>query len=442
MHEAIQEVSNLQYFGAIAIFLVAYAIIISEKLNRAIVALAGAALMVIFGIIDLHSALHLHIEWGTITLLVGMMILVNITSKSGVFEYVAIKSAKMAKGKPINILLLLSLLTAVGSAFLDNVTTVLLVVPVTLSVTSILKVNPLPFLISEIIFSNIGGTATLVGDPPNIMIGSANPHLTFNAFLTNLAPVVIIIAAVVLALIFFIYRRSITASQENINKLMLLNEADYIKDHLLLKKSVSILLATIAGFMLHSIFHLDAAVIAMTGATILMLITTKTEHDVEEIFAGVEWVTIFFFAGLFILVGGLKDVGLLKQIAQMIIDFTGGDIGFTSVLILWVSGIASATIDNIPFVATMIPMIQDLAVGLGLSPESSQIDVLWWSLALGACLGGNGTILGASANVIVAGLASKSGNRLTYVDFLKIGVPVTLISLAIAHIYIFLRYIM
>lgn len=442
MHETVNEIGNLQYYGAIIIFLLAYAFIISEKINRAILALAGALLMVIFGIVDLHSALHVHIEWGTITLLIGMMILVNITSKSGVFEYVAIKAAKVAKGQPIQILLLLSLLTAVGSAFLDNVTTVLLIVPVTLSVTGILQVNPLPFLISEILFANIGGTATLVGDPPNIMIGSANPHLTFNQFLVNLAPVVIIIAMVTLGLLYLLYRRSLTASQHNIDKLLSLNEKDYIKDMTLLKKSVTVLLFTIAGFMLHSILPLDAAVVALAGATILMLITVKSEHEVEQTLAGVEWVTIFFFAGLFVLVGGLKDIGLLNQIAEKIIEITQGNINFAATLILWVSGIASATIDNIPFVATMIPMIQDLGTQLHLAADSSQLDVVWWALALGACLGGNGTILGASANVIVVGLASKNGYKITYVDFLKIGAVITLISLVIAHIFLFLRFMM
>jgi Na+/H+ antiporter NhaD/arsenite permease-like protein len=442
LHETVtHEVSNFQYYLAIGIFLVTYAIIISEKINRAVIALLGAALMIGFGIVDLHKAYTHHIEWGTITLLIGMMILVNITSRSGFFQYVAIKAAKMAKGNPINILVILSLLTAILSAFLDNVTTVLLIVPVTFSITRILHVNPVPYLISEVLFSNIGGTATLIGDPPNIMIGSANKHLDFNDFLFNLTPVVIIIMLVTVAILYFIYRNQLKSDQKLIEQLMQINENEYIKDAVLLKKSVTVLGLTILGFILHSVIHLDAAVIAMTGAVILMLIGVK-EHELEDIFASVEWVTIFFFAGLFTLVGGLVDIGLIKSLAERALEVTGGDISVAAYLILWVSGIASATIDNIPFVATMIPLIQDMAVGMGLSPDSPQIDVLWWSLALGACLGGNGTLIGASANVIVAGMASREGHGFSYFDFLKIGAPLTLIALLISHAYIWIRYLM
>lgn len=441
LEQSAHEVANWQYYFAIAVFLVTYGFIISEKLNRAVIALFGAAIMIIFGVVELHTAFPSHIQWETITLLIGMMILVHITSQSGVFEFVAIKAAKAADGKPIRILLLLSLLTAVGSAFLDNVTTVLLIVPVTLSITRILKVNPVPYLISEVLFSNIGGTATLIGDPPNIMIGSANKHLDFNAFLLNLAPIVIIISIVTLGIIYFMYRNKLKTTPEQIEKLMALNEKDYIKDQSLLLKSISILGLTILGFVLHSIIHVDAAVIAMTGATLLMLIGVK-EHDIEDVFAHVEWVTIFFFAGLFVLVGGLIDIGLISSLAKEVIDITNGDIGFAAILILWVSGIASATIDNIPFVATMIPLIQDLATGLGLSVDSPQIEVLWWALSLGACLGGNGTLIGASANVVVAGIAKREGHAFSYMDFLKIGLPLTIIALLLSHAYIYLRYLM
>jgi len=442
LHETVTtEVSNMQYYLAIAIFLATYAIIISEKINRAVIALLGAAGMVIFGIVDLQKAFTQHIEWGTITLLIGMMILVSITSKSGFFQYVAIKAAKAAKGQPLRILVILSLLTAVLSAFLDNVTTVLLIVPVTFSITRILHVNPVPYLISEVLASNIGGTATLIGDPPNIMIGSANKHLDFNDFLINLTPIVLIIMVVTVMILAFLYRRQLKSDPKLIEQLMSLNERDYIKDPLLLKKSVSVLILTILGFILHSVIHVDAAVIAITGATILMVIGVH-EHEVEDVFASVEWVTIFFFAGLFTLVGGLVDIGLIKSLAEKALDVTGGDISVASYFILWVSGIASATIDNIPFVATMIPLIKDMAVGMGLSPDSPQIDVLWWALALGACLGGNGTLIGASANVIVAGLASREGRGFSYMDFLKIGAPLTLVALLLSHFYLFFRYLM
>ncbi|MFC4183444.1 ArsB/NhaD family transporter [Saccharococcus thermophilus] len=440
-HTAATEISNFQYYFAIAIFLITYAIIISEKINRAVIALLGAAAMIIFGIVDLHKAFTHHIEWGTITLLIGMMILVGITSKSGFFQYMAIKAAKLAHGRPIRILVMLSLLTAVLSAFLDNVTTVLLVVPVTFSITRMLQVNPVPYLISEVLLSNIGGTATLIGDPPNIMIGSANKHLDFNAFLLNLTPIVLIIAAVTMAILVWIYRKQLKADEKLISKLMNVNDADYIKDAKLLKKSVSILALTILGFVLHSVIHVDAAVIAMAGAVILMLIAVP-EHEIEDVFASVEWVTIFFFAGLFILVGGLVDIGLIKSLAEKVLEITSGDISVAAYFILWLSGIASATIDNIPFVATMIPLIKDMAVGMGLSPDAAQIEVLWWALSLGACLGGNGTLIGASANVIVAGIASREGHGFSYMDFLKIGAPLTLIALLLSHAYLFVRYFM
>lgn len=438
---AAAEISNWQYYAAIAIFLITYAIIISEKINRAVIAMLGAALMIIFGIVDLHKAFTHHIEWGTITLLIGMMILVGITSKSGFFQYVAIKTAKLAKGRPLRILVMLSLLTGALSAFLDNVTTVLLIVPVTFSITRMLQVNPVPYLISEVLFSNIGGTATLIGDPPNIMIGSANKHLDFNAFLFNLAPIVLIIMIVTVSILAFIYRRQLKTDENLVSKLMNVNEAEYIKDAALLKKSVSVLFLTILGFIFHSVIHVDAAVIAMTGAVILMLIGVQ-EHEIEDVFTSIEWVTIFFFAGLFTLVGGLVDIGLIKSLAEKALEVTGGDISVAAYFILWVSGIASATIDNIPFVATMIPLIKDMAVGMGLSPDSAQIEVLWWALSLGACLGGNGTLIGASANVIVAGIASREGHGFSYMDFLKIGAPLTFIALLLSHIYLFVRYLM
>jgi Na+/H+ antiporter NhaD/arsenite permease-like protein len=440
-HTATAEISNFQYYFAIAVFLITYAIIISEKINRAVIALLGAAVMIIFGIVDLHKAFTHHIEWETITLLIGMMILVGITSKSGFFQYMAIKAAKFAKGHPIRILVMLSSLTGILSAFLDNVTTVLLVVPVTFSITRMLQVNPVPYLISEVLLSNIGGTATLIGDPPNIMIGSANKHLDFNEFLLNLTPIVLLIAAVTIAILSWIYRKQLKTDEKLISKLMSVNDADYIKDVKLLKKSVSILALTILGFILHSVIHVDAAVIAMAGAVILMLIAVP-EHEIEDVFASVEWVTIFFFAGLFILVGGLVDIGLIKNLAEKALKITGGNISIAAYLILWVSGIASATIDNIPFVATMIPLIKDMAVGMGLSPDAAQIEVLWWALSLGACLGGNGTLIGASANVIVAGIASREGHGFSYMDFLKIGAPLTLIALLLSHAYLFVRYFM
>ncbi|MBA4495382.1 ArsB/NhaD family transporter [Paenactinomyces guangxiensis] len=425
---------------AIIIFLIVYAAIITEKVNRAVIALLGAVFMVVFGVLDIEKAFSHYIEWNTITLLVGMMILVGITNKTGVIQYISVKSAKAAGGNPIRILIILSLLTAVLSAFLDNVTTVLLVVPVTFSITRILGVNPVPYLISEVIASNIGGTATLIGDPPNIMIGSANEHLTFNAFLVNLAPVIVVILAVTLFMLYLIYRKQLKVNAANIKKLNEMNEKDYIQDPGLMKKSLFVLGLTILGFILHSVIHIEASVIALTGATLLMLIGLKG-HDVEEALDFVEWQSIFFFAGLFTLVGGLQEVGIIEWLATKMLEVTHGDISLTAISILWGSGIASSIVDNIPFVATMIPLIHDMAQGLGLSIDSPQINTLWWSLALGACLGGNGTIIGASANVIVASIAAREGKGFSYMEFLKIGAPIMIVSLIISNIYIYFRYL-
>lgn len=432
-----QDAASWQVTAAVIIFLVSYAIIISEKINRAIIALLGAVAMLILQIVDVHTAFTTYIEWNTIFLLVGMMILVGITNKSGIFQYAAVKAAQKAKGRPIRILIILFLLTSVGSAFLDNVTTVLLMVPITFSITRMLKINPVPFLIAEVLASNIGGTATLIGDPPNIMIGSANKHLTFNMFLTNLAPIIAVIVVAVIGMLILIYRNQLKVSDSQRHALMELSAASYISDKRLVRKSVTVLLLTIVGFVLHSVIHVEAAVVAMAGATVLMLIGLKNEEELEEALHKVEWVTILFFIGLFILVGGLIEAGIIKQLAQMTLSITNGDMTSTSMLVLWVSGIASATIDNIPFVATMIPLLQDVGTQMGIT-DPNQLNPLWWSLALGACLGGNGTLIGASANVIVAGMAQREGNGFSYMDFLKIGAPITIVSLLISTVYILL----
>ncbi|CAM5792089.1 MULTISPECIES: ArsB/NhaD family transporter [Brevibacillus] len=417
---------------AIGIFLVTYAFIISEKLHRTIVAMFGGILMILFGVIDQEQAVH-HIDFNTLGLLIGMMILVAITAQTGVFKYMAIRAAKAAKGDPLRILIYLSLITAAASAFLDNVTTVLLIVPVTFSIARQLQVNPLPYLISEIIASNVGGTATLIGDPPNIMIGSSVPELDFMAFLTNLAPVVIVIMIVTVFCFALIYRKDLKTTPELKTKIMSLNELDEITDSKLLKKSLTVLGLTIVGFMLHGMLHLESATIALTGAFLLLLITG--EHYLEEAISKVEWTTIFFFVGLFVLVSGLVETGVIAKLAAEAINLTGGDAMKTSFLILWLSAIASAFVDNIPFVATMIPMIKEMGA-LGIT----NLEPLWWSLALGACLGGNGTLIGASANVIVAGLAAKEGHHISFVGFLKVAFPLMIMSIILSHAYIFLRY--
>ncbi|AVX20545.1 possible tyrosine transporter P-protein [Carboxydocella sporoproducens DSM 16521] len=423
-----------QVWVAGIVFLLTYAVIISEKLHRTVVALLGAAVLLIMGTLSQETALH-HIDFNTLGLLTGMMIIVGITRHSGVFQYLAIVAARWAKGEPMAIMVALATITAVLSAFLDNVTTVLLIVPVTFSITRELKINPIPFLISQVLASNIGGTATLIGDPPNIMIGSQVKELTFNAFIWNLAPVIIIIFIVTIYLLKWIYRKDLNVAPELKSRLMAFDPYKEIKDPLLLKKSLLVLALTIAGFATHQIFHLESATIAMAGATLLMLIS---KVDMEKIFHEVEWPTLFFFIGLFILVGGLVEVGIIKAMAEKSLEITEGNLTFAAMLILWVSAIASAFVDNIPFVATMIPLIKTM----GQLGNMGNIEPLWWALSLGACLGGNGTIIGASANVIVAGMAERQGYPMTFVGFMRIAFPLMIVSIIISSAYIYLRYLL
>lgn len=396
---------------AIAVFVIAYMLIISEKIHRTIVALTGAMVMIIMGILSQDQAIH-HIDFNTIGLLTGMMIMVNITSETGLFNYLAIWAAKKVKANPVKLLVALSALTAVCSAFLDNVTTVLLTVPVTFSITAQLKIPVQPFLIAQIMSSNIGGTATLIGDPPNIMIGSAVPEMDFMAFLTNLGDICIVIFAITIAIIIAIYHKKLhttTALQEQV---MGMNEKEELKDTLLLKKCLTVLFLTIITFMFHAQLGLESATVALAGASLLMLITvSRREKRIANILSRLEWLAIFFFVGLFILVGGLVETGVIKAMAAEAIKITSGNVTASTMLILWLSAIASAFIDNIPFVATLIPMIKEMgAMGM------TNLEPLWWALSLGACLGGNGTLIGASANVVVAGMASAHGEKLSFIS--------------------------
>jgi len=418
---------------AIVIFLIVYMIIVSEKIHRTIVALAGALLMMAFGVLNQETAIH-HIDFNTIGLLTGMMIIVAITAETGLFNYIAIWSAKAVKGEPVLILIVLSLITAIGSAFLDNVTTVLLIVPVTFSITRQLSVNPIPYLVSEILMSNIGGTATMIGDPPNIMIGSAVQELSFNDFITNLTLISMFIAVVTIMVLVMLYRKELMADERAKLRLMGLNEKDQIKDRKLLLKCLSVLTLTILGFFIHQTFDFESASVALAGAVLLLLVAGP--KYLEDALAQVEWPTIFFFIGLFVLVGGLMETGVIERLAQGAVHLTKGNVTNTSLLILWMSAIASAFVDNIPFVATMIPMIQSFGE-MGMT----QLEPLWWSLALGACLGGNGTLIGASANVIVAGLASREGHDISFFSFLKIAFPLMILSILISTVYIYLRYL-
>ncbi|MEY4480503.1 MAG: hypothetical protein RLZZ267_1181 [Bacillota bacterium] len=418
---------------AIGFFLLTYGMIIAEKIHRTIVAMIGGVLMVVFGIVDQETALH-HIDFNTLGLLIGMMIIVSITAETGLFKYLALVSAQKAKGDPVRILIALAVITAFASAFLDNVTTVLLMVPVTFSITRQLGVNPLPYLISQIMASNIGGTATLIGDPPNIMIGSAVKELTFMAFINNLAPIVVVIMIVTVPIFVFLFKKQIQTTEVAKQSIMKMDLNGVIKDKLLLKKSLAVLTLTIFGFFLHQLFHLESATVALAGAFLLLLLTG--EHAMEKALTKVEWTTIFFFVGLFVLVSGLIETGVISQLATQAIALTGGNLVATSMLILWLSAIASAFVDNIPFVATMIPLIQEMG-NMGIS----NLEPLWWSLALGACLGGNGTLIGASANLIVAGLAAKEGQPIKFLTFMKYGFPIMIISIILSSIYIYFRYL-
>ncbi|MEK4286509.1 ArsB/NhaD family transporter [Paenibacillus sp. FSL P4-0502] len=424
-----------QAVWAIGIFLLIYGLIISEKIHRTILAMLGAIVMIAMGIVDQETALQ-HIDFNTIGLLVGMMMIVGITAETGLFKYAAVKSAKLAKGKPKRILIALFVITAVASAFLDNVTTVLLMVPVTFSITRQLRIHPLPFLMSQIIASNVGGTATLIGDPPNIMIGSAVKELTFMAFISNLTPVIIIIVLAYIPLLLLMFGKQIKTTPKLQQSIMDMDEKVMITDHKLLRKCLIVLAITIAGFFLHQALHLESATVALAGAFLLLLLTGG-EHMLEKAFHSVEWITIFFFIGLFVLVSGLVETGVIAELAAKAIEITNGDVLMSSMMILWVSAITSAFLDNIPFVATMIPLIQEMG-NMGIS----NLEPLWWSLALGACLGGNGTLIGASANLIVAGLAGKEGYPITFMKYLKVGFPLMLLSIVISSVYLYLRYLM
>lgn len=420
---------------AVVIFIAAYALIISEKVHRTIVGIFGAMLMILAGIISQETAIH-HIDFNTLGLLMGMMIIVNITSETGLFNFLAIWSAKKVKAHPAKLLIALSLLTAVCSAFLDNVTTVLLTVPITFNIANQLKVDVKPYLMAQIISSNIGGTATLVGDPPNIMIGSA-VGLNFMDFILNLTLPAAIIFVITVAIMLLLYKSKLHTQVELQDKVMRLDEKSQITDARLLKKCLFVLAVTMSLFVLHGVLHLETATAALTGAGLLLLITySHNEAMIAKILSKIEWLAIFFFAGLFVLVGALVETGVIKALAAEAIEITNGSVTATAMIILWMSAIASAFIDNIPFVATMIPLIKDMgAMGL------TNLEPMWWSLALGACLGGNGTLIGASANVVVASMAAQRGKPISFISFMKTAFPLMILSIVISTIYVWVRYL-
>ncbi|KUO70532.1 MAG: hypothetical protein APF81_23495 [Desulfosporosinus sp. BRH_c37] len=423
----------MQAYSAIIIFLIVYALILSEKVHRTIASLIGGMLLILLGVLSQEKAIE-HIDFNTLGLLVGMMIVVGITRKTGVFEYLGLKAVRMAKGEPIRILIALATVTAILSAFLDNVTTVLLIVPIVFSITDKLDLRPMPFLIAMIFASNIGGTATLIGDPPNIMIGSQT-HLGFMDFIINLTPVIIVIHVATMAVFYFLYQHKMQISKELKADLMKIDPRSAIKDSALLKRCSFVLSLILIGFFTHQALHLESATIALSGGVLLMFIT---KEEPEDILLSVEWTTIFFFIGLFIVVGGLIETGIIDSMAQWAMTATAGNRTLTGMLILWFSAIASAFVDNIPFVATMIPLIHTMGTLGGISPTG--LEPFFWALSLGACLGGNGTLIGASANVIVAGMAEKNGTHIRFIPYLKFAFPLMLLSVIISMFYLLIFY--
>ena len=418
---------------AVALFALVLALIAAELLNRTVAALLGAAVIVSFGVVEQGEAASEFIDWNTLGLLAGMMIIVAILNKTGVFEYLAIKSGQWGKGRPGRILILLSIVTAFISAFLDNVTTVILMVPVTFLIADALGVSALPFLLAQVMASNIGGAATLIGDPPNILIGSA-ASLSFTDFVLNLAPVVLLALPVVLGFFYLAFRRELRDSEDAQETIERLDARGAIRDPVLLRKSSIILGAVIVGFFLHGALHLEAATIALFGAAVLML---YAKSDVEEVLREVEWPTLLFFVGLFVLVGGLEVTGFVGRIAELLTE-ASDSVAVTAMLVMWGSGIASGVVDNIPFTATMIPVIQEFAAAKGLS--EAEVRSLWWALAIGADFGGNATLIGASANVVVAGMSERAGRKISFIKFMLYGIPVTLLSLVVATPYVLFRY--
>lgn len=424
-----------------AIFITTYVLLISDIIHRTVVVMLGAGLMILTGVINQQQAVA-GVDFNTIALLTGMMIIVAVTKQSGVFQYLAIWATKKVDAKPRGILLMLATVTALLSALLDNVTTVLLIVPVTLLIVDKLELSPYPFLLAEIFASNIGGTATLIGDPPNILIGSA-VGFSFMDFVRELGLVVIVIHTAMLAMLDFMWGRRLTTTDECRQKVMAFEEKDAITDKRLLIESLTVLSMVITGFMLAEIIQLETGSIALFGATLLLLLhiigrSHKNQSKrVNGILDEVEWSTLAFFIGLFVLVHALEVGGLLALLAESLVSFSGSDIQLTAFVTLWFSAIASAIIDNIPFVATMIPLLQSASTGLG-GPEA--MTPIWWALSLGACLGGNGSLIGATANVIVAGFAERAGHPIKFSRFLLIAIPVVLLSVTIANGYLYLRY--
>lgn len=433
-------ISSHSVLVSASLLILAYIFIALEKIPKVTIALLGGALTIVLGLVSQTKALgdginpHYFInfiDFNVIFLLVSMMIIVSITTRSGVFNWIANELLKFTKGHPVKVLCALGLFTAVTSAFLDNVTTVILIMPITFAIAKKLDIDPIPFLLTEIFSSNIGGTATLIGDPPNIIIGSAG-GLSFIDFIKELTPVILVIMCVVLTVLAFVFRKKLHASQDKMDEVAKIDNSHTITDKALMIRSTLILALVILGFMLHDVTHIETCVVAMLGASILLIFEKP-----NEILQDVEWNTIFFFIGLFIIIGGLEASGGIKLMAEWILKVTQGSQAATSMIILWASGVISGIIDNIPYTATMAPMLVEIEKTMG----ATYAYPLWWALSLGACLGGNMTIIGAAANVIVSENAAKSGHPISFMRFLKYGVGVVAISLTISTVYIYFRFL-
>ena len=421
--------------AAVSVFLIAYVFIATEKINRVAVVCAGAALMIIIGATNADAAFYSHetgIDWNVIFLLLGMMIIVGVIHKTGLFEFLAIKAIQLAKGRPRQAFVYLLMLVAFCSALLDNVTTIMLAVPMTIMVAKYLKVHPVPFILAEVFISNIGGAATLIGDPPNIIIAS-KAGLDFNSFLIHMAPMVLVVLAVIIPMLVLMFNKELKNNAEDRKSVMTLKANSFIKDKSLLIKSLVVLTLVIIAFVLHSVLHLEPSVIAMIGAGALVMISNLKPNEFAR---DVEWGTLVFFAALFIMVGALVNVGALKMVADAIGAYVGNDGALAAGAIVVVSALASGVVDNIPYVTSMAPVVQQLNDTI----TTISNDGLWWALAFGADFGGNMTIVGASANVVAVGLAYASGYKITFWQFAKYGIPVTIVSTAMALPYVLIRY--
>ncbi|MBW8060125.1 MAG: ArsB/NhaD family transporter [Solirubrobacterales bacterium] len=419
---------------AVAAFLIVLGIIASEKMHRTNVALFGAAIVVLF-VGDFSQAEAIEaIDFNTIGLLTGMMILVYLTQQTGVYDYLAIRAGQLSGGHSFAVTMSLAGITALLSAFLDNLTTILLIVPITFLLADALDIEAVPLLIIEVIASNIGGTATLIGDPPNIIIAGAT-GLSFNAFIVNLAPIVVVTFAAVVPLLYFFFRRRLHVEEKDRRAMMELDALASIRDSAELRRTGPVLILTVLAFFAHQALHIEPATVALTGAAVGLLVT---KIDIEQVLSHIEWPTLFFFVALFVMVGALEATGAVGHVTDAVKDVTGGNRTAELIGITWVAAAGSAMVDNIPFTTAMIPVVKELQQAAGATGD----DAYWWSLALGACFGGNATMIAAAANVAAIGMAERAGTPIGFMTFLRIGLPATILSIALATAYIAIRYIL